>query len=126
MERVAITMDGQDLPIGVETIEIPAQRVGEAKRPYVVALAIAVMTAAITLGALGPHTSSSDVPGVACDPATVIAPGPATTAGTTAIDAPPWWERAAPAAWVDPQTGRLRQAQPQTTRRVVDHRARDR
>lgn len=121
--KVIIDVDGYDRPIRAETVEMSSRQLTDGRRSYRAALLIAVITAVVALGGLGPQ--------VVAPPETVVAAAcePSRGAPDTimAAEAAPWWQRASPRVWVDPQTGNLRQARQAgrvTPRQLVDHRAR--
>lgn len=117
---VIVEVDGHDAPVRAETIEMSSRRLADDRRPYRLALVLAVITAAVALGALGPRAVAVHQPemAVACESAHV-APDPTATPAAMA-----WWQHPSQRVWVDPRTGATRQSVLVTGRQVMDHRAR--
>jgi hypothetical protein len=113
MERMAIIVDGTDRGITDGTVGFAAGPVRQPRRPLA-GLAIAIVTALVTMGAMGPRPPEAGGPEAAvCAPAS-----PSPDAVLEADDTPaavaaspmPWWLLPQVAEWVDPATGRSRQA----------------
>jgi len=132
MEHMAIVVDGTSQPVRAGELDFPAARVAR-YRPLGGVL-IAVVTAIVTAGAMGPAAPAAGDTGsaaaVTC-PAPVSlnatassAPGPLSTALAGRVVA--WWTLPGPSRWVDPATGRTVQLDRAAAPAVVDHRARDR
>lgn len=119
---MAIIVDGTDTVVRDGTVGFPVRTIRPPRRPLA-GLGIAIVTAVVTMGAMGPRPPSADAAiGVACDPAssTPIADGPAAQATLTVTASPmPWWLRPQVREWVDPATGRSMQAQPDRPHRVA-------
>ena len=129
--RTAIAIDGADRPtsdgliaFAVDTVEPQAPR-----RP-VVGLAIAFVTALLTMGALGPRPAHIASPATlaAADGADAFHERIRVEAPAAPADGPvAWWELPQMALWVDPATGRSMQraADRHDHPRLADHHARD-
>lgn len=125
MERIEIIVDGEQVA-GDGSVAFPLDSIGRPRRP-IAGLAIAVMAAVVSMGAIGPHLGGSDRPAqLACAPATtavVAADVSAPTAPATPESNPvPWWLLPQVAEWVDPATGRSMQAAAVPEPRVVHDR----
>ena len=129
MATIRLQVDGGDALIDAETIEMPVQRLDGRPR-YLVGLVLALATAAVAIGALGPRgeVATDSATGSACEPPAVGAAKPSAMPSVNAGARPsaaPWWQRPGPRVWVDPLSGRLRQEQP-AVRRMTDDRGRQR
>jgi len=129
MTTIRLQVDGADAVLAAETIEMPVQRL-DARPRYLVGLVLALATAAVAIGALGPRVESARdrANESACQPPTVVAADPAAVPSGDRAGRPsaaPWWHQPGPRVWVDPQSGRLRQGQP-AVRRMTDDRGRHR
>lgn len=112
----AIVVDGSDRPApdGTVAFRVGAIKSGPPPRRPWTGLAIAVVTAVVTMGAMGPQPAAE--PGVAavCPPAdevSAVATMPRIDAAPTA-SLTPWWRMPRAATMVDPVTGLTVQAAP--------------
>lgn len=129
----AIVVDGTDRPAldGNVAFQVGKVRSAEPRRPWT-GLAIAIVTALVTMGAMGPRPASDPGAAAAC-PAAEAAPV-ARDAGRPSQEAlqmassTPWWLLPHEATWVDPATGMTVQETPAAHEhdRVSDDRPRDR
>lgn len=129
MTTIRLQVDGGDVLIDAETIEMPVQRLDGRPR-YLVGLVLAIATAAVAIGALGPRVESArdSAAAFACEPPAVVAadlPAVPSMDPGARPSAAPWWQRPSPRVWVDPLSGRLRQEQP-AVRHMTDDRGRHR
>lgn len=122
MEHVAIIVDGTDAVVRDGTVGFPVGSIRAPRRPLA-GLGIAIVTALVTMGAMGPRPTSTDAAlAQACAPANPapVADGPAALPTLTVTAGPvPWWLRPQVREWVDPATGRSMQAQPDRPHRVA-------
>jgi hypothetical protein len=114
----AIAIDGSELPAPDGNVAFAVGSVSTPRRPWT-GLAIAVVTAVVTMGAIGPK-SAAETLAAACPPLAIAvdqvdhgpaAPAvpPATTPEATLT---PWWLLPRARQWVDPATGMTVQATP--------------
>ncbi len=123
MEHMAIIVDGTDRPAEGGDVGFPLGAIRQPGRPLA-GLALAIATAIVAIGAVGPHLADGDSDAAsACaapaGPALATRPGAGTESRTpppteAAASPTPWWLLSRVAEWVDPATGRSMQAQ-------VDH-----
>lgn len=129
--RTAIAIDGTDRPAPDGAIAFVVGTVEpRAPRRPVVGLAMAFVTALLTMGALGPRPAHIDAPsGIAvADAADAFNERIRVEAPAAPADGPvAWWELPQMALWVDPATGRSMQAAADRHEhpRLADHHARD-
>ena len=126
MADVAILIDGSDEPVRGGRVDFPVGAVARPRRPLT-GVAIALVTAVVTMGATGPQpadmgTVAENAPAACTDAAKDLALGEPAAAGT----AEPWWGIEGPTRWVDPQTGMTVQVDLDSATGLVDHRVRDR
>ena len=135
-QRTAIALDGTDRPVQDGSIAFAVGSVAAARpRRPLVGLAIAFVTAILTMGALGPHRAPpvlAPAPDTDATEAADIDAAMGTRAALEATPAPipsrtPWWQLPQMALWVDPANGRSMQAAADRHERprLADHRARD-
>jgi hypothetical protein len=129
--RTAIAVDGMDRPAtdGVIAFAVGTVEPRAPRRP-VIGLAIAFVTALLTMGALGPRPApiAAPAPLAAAEAADALNERIRVEAPAGPVDGPlAWWELPQMALWVDPATGRSMQAAADQREhpRLADHRARD-
>ena len=136
----AIVVDGTDRPAhdGNVAFRVGAVPSVEQPRRPGAGLAIAVVTAVVTMGAMGPRPASEAGVAAACPapdsaPATDLPPIAPTAARPSQealprASATPWWLLPRESRWVDPATGMTVHAPPvaHEHERVSDDRPRDR
>lgn len=141
MAEIAILIDGSEEPVRGGRVDFPVGAVSAPRRPLA-GLGIALVTAALAMGAPGPRAEAPPEPAAAvaaaCRAATPAGDGIAqATAGPTVRAATTtWWLDAAPVRYVDPATGLTVQVDARATmapdapvgvperRATVDHRDR--